>query len=182
MRTAVMKEVPPPPDPSGPEAAAFLSREAKSARRRSAMRGRLLVWNSLDWALLGANRRTGDRFNHRAGRFRIGHPLLIKVVGTHRLAARILTRIDPPRISPVQQLEEMVLRLHVAPRVANQRLGELRVLNAVLLLSAFAERPAVEADNGRVAEIRINPVKAGGIGNRDIDVVRPGHRLGHQHL
>ena len=82
----------------------------------------------------------------------------------------------------MQQLVEVVLRLAGAARVADQGLRELRVLDAVLLLAAFAQRAAVEADDRGVAEVGIDAVEAGGIGDRDIDVVGPGHRLGDQDL
>ena len=46
----------------------------------------------------------------------------------------------------------------------------------------LAEGAAVEADDRGVAEVGIDAVEAGGIGDRDIDIVGPGHRLGDQHL
>jgi hypothetical protein len=44
----------------------------------------------------------------------------------------------------VHELEEVVLRLAVLAEVADQRLRQLGVLDAVFLLAAFAEGAAVE--------------------------------------
>src|SRR6202040_3704231 len=51
-----------------------------------------------------------------------------------------------------------------------------------ILLAAFAQRAAIEADDRGVAEVGIDAVEARGIRDRDIDVVGPRHGLGHQHL
>ncbi len=76
----------------------------------------------------------------------------------------------------------MVLRLHVLARVANQAGGELRVLHAHVFLAAFAQRAAVKANDGGMAEIGVDAVEAGGIGHRHVDVVHPRHGLGHHDL
>jgi hypothetical protein len=65
----------------------------------------------------------------------------------------------------------------VAAGVADQRHRQRSVLDAHLLFTALAQRTAIEADDGRVAEIGIDAVEAGGIGHGDIDVVHPGHGL-----
>ncbi len=66
--------------------------------------------------------------------------------------------------------------------VADQELRELRILNAHLLRAGLAERPAVEADQGRMAEIRVDAVEARGVGDRHVAVVGPGHGFRHGDL
>src|SRR5690606_28409110 len=56
------------------------------------------------------------------------------------------------------------------------------VLHAVLFLAALAEGAAVEADDGGVAEVGVDAVEAGGVGDGHVDVVHPGHGLGDEDL
>src|SRR5260370_26104337 len=90
--------------------------------------------------------------------------------------------IDAGSYAPMDQVVEMVLRLAGAAGVADQILRQLRILDAVFLLAGLAERAAVEADDRGVTEIGIDAVEARGVGDRDIDIVGPGHRLGNQDL
>src|ERR1700733_1702362 len=136
----------------------------EGVRTRSAMRRRFLVRDAFDRALVGSDGRPGQRLDHGARAFRIGDPLLVEVVWTDRFTADVLAGIDLAGVAAVHQLEQMVLRLHVAPRIADQRLRELGVLNAHVLFAALAQCPAVEADDRRVAEVRINAVEAGRVG------------------
>ena len=120
--------------------------------------------------------------HHFAGSFGIGDPFGIEIIGTVGHATIAFAGIDHAGVAAVHELEEVILRLAGAAGIADQRLRELGVLDAVLLFAAFAQRAAIEADDRRMAEIGIDAVEAGGVGDRDIDVVRPRHRLGHDHL
>jgi hypothetical protein len=91
-------------------------------------------------------------------------------------------RVDLAGVAAVQQLEQVVLRLAVLAEVADQALGQRGVLDAHVLLAAFAQRAAVEADDGRVAEVAVHAVEAGGVGHRHVGVVGEGHRLADQDL
>ena len=143
---------------------------------------RRLIRNAVDRAFVGPDRRPGHRLDHFARAFGIVDPFLVEVVGAGRDALRAFAGIDHAGIAAMQQLEEMVLRLAVAARIADQALRQSRVLDAVFLLAGLAQRAAVEADDRGVAEVGIDAVEAGGIGDRDIDIVGPGHRLGNQDL
>src|SRR6266849_136844 len=147
----------------------------------SAMRGHL-VWNSLDRAFLSPDGRSRHRFDHLAGTFRIGDPVLVEFVRADGVTASVLTRVDHAGIAAVHQLEEVVLRLHVAPGVAYQRHRELGVLYAVLFLATFPQRAAIKADDRGVTEIGVDAIEARRIGDGHIDIVRPCHRLRHHYL
>src|SRR6266566_3212548 len=133
----------------------------------SAMRD-LLCRDALDRTFLGAHGGSRERLHHFPGAFRIGDPLRIELVGTGRDAAIAVARVDHAGVAAMDQLEEMVLRLAGRARVADQRLGELGVLDAVILLAAFAERAAVEADDGGMTEVGVDAVEAGGVRDRHI--------------
>src|ERR1700692_2440541 len=141
-----------------------------------------LVRNALDRAFLDTHSRSRERLHHFTRAFGIGDPFRIEIVRACRDAAVTLAGIDHAGIAAVHQLEEMVFGLSVAARVADQRLGNRGILDAVIFLAAFAERAAVKADDRGVTEIRVDAVETRGIGDRHIDVVGPRHRLGHQHL
>src|SRR5437764_8295284 len=115
---------------------------------RSAMSD-LLVRDALDRTFLGAHRGPRKGFDHLARSFGIRDPFRVELVGTGRDPAIAVARIDHAGIAAMHQLEEVVLRLAGLAGVADQRLGELGVLHAVILLAAFAERAAVEADDRR---------------------------------
>jgi hypothetical protein len=68
----------------------------------------------------------------------------------------------------VHELEEVVLGLHVPARVAYERFRQRGILEAILLLAALPERAAIETDDRRVAEVGVDAVETGGIGDRDI--------------
>src|ERR1700748_1383300 len=119
----------------------------------------LLVWNALDRAFLGTYRGPRKGFDHFPRSFRIGDPFGVEFVRTGRDPAVTVARIDHAGVAAMDELEEMVLRLPGLARVADQCLGELGVLHAIILLATFAERAAVEADNRRVAEIGIDAVE-----------------------
>src|SRR5579883_6905 len=157
-------------------------RECAPAWSGSAMRRRLLIRDAFDRAFLGADGRARQGLDHGARALGIGDPLLVEVIRADRFAAHILAGVDLAGVAAMHQLEEVILRLHVAPRIADQRLRELRILDAHILFAAFAERAAVEADDGGMAEIGVDAVEARGIGDRDIDIVGPGHGLRHQDL
>ena len=76
----------------------------------------------------------------------------------------------------------MVLRLSGLAGIANCGDGKLGVLNAHFLFGAGAQGAAIETNDGRVAEVGINPIEAGRIGHGDIGVIGPGHGLGHGDL
>src|SRR3984957_20958023 len=141
-----------------------------------------LIRDALDRALVVSCGRAGHRLDLFTGAFRIGNPVLVEIVRTGRDTARAFARIDHAGIAAMNQLVEVVLRLAVAARIADQALRELSILDAVLLLTSLAEGATVKADNRRVTEVGIDAVKAGGIGDRDINIVGPGHRLGDQDL
>src|SRR6185437_6437858 len=46
----------------------------------------------------------------------------------------------------------------------------------------LAERAAIEPDERGMTEIGVDAVEAGGVRDGHIDVIRPGHRLRHDHL
>src|SRR6516162_603784 len=148
----------------------------------SAMGRGLLVWNAFDRALFGPDRRTRQSLHHSARAFRIGDPFLIEVVWTKGLASYVLSRINLARVSTMDKLEQVILRLHVATRVTDQRLGKLRILNTHVLFAAFTQGPAIEADDGRMAEVRIDAVEPRGICYRNVNIVCPRHGLRHEHL
>jgi hypothetical protein len=59
----------------------------------------------------------------------------------------------------MQQLEEVVLRLAVAARIADQALGQSGVLDAVFLLAGFPERattPSIQSRDETVFPNRRN--------------------------
>ena len=77
---------------------------------------------------------------HRAARaLRIVDPLAVELERTSRYAVDVLAGIDLARVAAVQQLIEMVLRLHVLAGIAQQADREFGVLNAHLLGPAFAQ-------------------------------------------
>ncbi len=98
---------------------------------------------------------------------------VVELVRACRDAAVAFAGIDHSGVAAVHQLEEMVFRLAVLARIADQHLRQLGVLDAVFLLAAFAERAAVEADDRRMAEIGVDAVEAGGVGDRHIDSCSP---------
>src|SRR6185437_13863029 len=126
---------------------------APPARSLSAMRGRLLVRDSLDWTFVGSD--------GRPGALGVGDPLFVEVVRAGGYPARVFARVDLARVAPMDELEQVVLRLHVPARIADQSLRQLRVLDTVVLLAALAERAPVEADDRRVPEVRVDAVEAG---------------------
>src|SRR6185437_4900345 len=134
---------------------------APPARSLSAMRGRLLVRDSLDWTFVGSDGRPGDRLDHRPRALGVGDPLFVEVVRAGGYPARVFARVDLARVAPMDELEQVVLRLHVPARIADQSLRQLRVLDTVVLLAALAERAPVEADDRRVPEVRVDAVEAG---------------------
>src|SRR5262245_24428641 len=129
--------------------------------------------NALDRTFLGAHRCPRKGLDHLPRPLGIGDPFGIELVGTGRHATLAVAGIDRAGVAAMDQLEEMILGLAGLARTADQRLGELGVLYAIILLTAFTERAAIEADDRRVAEIGIDAVEARGIGDRDIDVVGP---------
>jgi len=85
-------------------------------------------------------------------------------------------------VAAVEQLEEVVLALVLAPRGADPRDGELGVVHLVGALAALAERAPVVADDRRVPEVAVHAVVPRRVGDRDVHVVHPRHCLGHHHL
>src|SRR5260370_18161969 len=122
------------------------------------MRGHL-VWNSLDGAFVGSDGRSRHRFDHLAGTLRIGDPVLVEFVRADGVTASVLTRVDHAGIATVHELEEVILRLHVASGVAYQRHRKLGVLYAVLFLTTFAQRAAIKADDRQVPQIGAHAVE-----------------------
>src|SRR5258708_6750023 len=143
---------------------------------------RHLVRNALDWRLLRSHGLAGEGFHHLSGAFGIGDPFVVELVRAGSDAAIAFAGIDHSGVAAVHQFEEMIFGLSVLARVADQHLGKLRVLNAVLFLAAFAEPAAVEADDRRGTEVRIDTVEAGSVRDRDVTIVGPRHRLRHHHL
>src|SRR5436190_2399878 len=92
------------------------------SREASVIRPGHLVRDAVDRALVGPNRRTGHRLDHFARAFGIVDPFLVEVIGACRDALRAFAGIDHAGIAAMQQLEEVVLRLAVAARVADQAL------------------------------------------------------------
>src|SRR5258708_22664515 len=123
------------------------------------MRGGL-VRNAIDRAFVDAHGGSREGFHHLARAFGIGNPLEIEVVRTRRDAAIAFAGIDHAGIAAVYQLEEMIFGLSGAAGVADQRLRDRGILDAVVLLAAFAQGAAVEADDRRVTEIRVDAVEA----------------------
>src|SRR5882724_6495758 len=154
---------------------------ARSFERCSAMSGHL-VRNSLDRAFLGPDGRSRHRFDHLTGTFRISDPVLVEFVRADGVTAGVLARVEHAGIATVHELEEVILRLHVASGVTYQRHRKLRILYAVLFLATFAKRAAIKADDRRVTEIRVDAVETRCIGDGHIDIVRPCHRLRHDDL
>src|SRR5437899_4515754 len=143
----------------------------RASRPRSPPRGRrphlvvarrALIRDALDRAFGGPRGRTGHRLDHVPRAFRIGDPVLVEIIGAGRDAARALAGIDHPGVAAMDQLVEMVLRLAVAARIADQMFRQLGILDAVILLAALAERAAVETDDRGMTEIGIDGVEAGG--------------------
>src|ERR1700733_1611374 len=147
--------------------------------RGLAVAGRF-VRNTVDRAFLGADRGPGERLDHFACGFGIGDPLRVELVWARRIALVAVAGVDLAGVAAVQQLEQMVLRLAGAAEIADQRLRQRGILDAVFFFAALAQGAAVETDDRGMTEIRVDPVETGGIGDRDIGVVGPRHRLGHQ--
>src|SRR5258705_4704647 len=99
---------------------------------------RLLVRNTVDRTLVGADRRTGHRLDHLTGALGIGDPLGIEIVGAGRNALRAVTGVDHAGVAAMQQLEEVVLRLAIAAGVAGQKFWSRGVLYTALLLPGLA--------------------------------------------
>src|SRR5579859_1401220 len=80
----------------------------------------LLVGNAGNRRFVRADSGAGDRFHHLAGCVRIGDPFLVEVVGAcgHTLVAFV--GVDQAGVTAVQQLEQVVFRLHVLARVPDQ--------------------------------------------------------------
>src|SRR5450830_711111 len=123
-----------------------------------------------------------DRFDLSTCSLRIVDPGLVEVERAIGNASGRFAGIDLAGIAAVQKFEEVVLRLPVAARITDGADRQLGILNAHFLGLAFAQRAPVEADNRRMAEIGIHAVKTGGIGDGNVDVIHPCHRLGDQHL
>ncbi len=132
----------------------------------------LLRRNALDRTFLGSYRGPCNGLDHFAGAIGICDPLLVKVVRTYGFTTNVFTRVDLAGIAAVYEFEEMIFRLHVVARVADQRLGECGVLDAVILLAALAERAAIEPDDRGMTEIGVDAVEAGGVRDGHIDVIR----------
>lgn len=84
--------------------------------------------------------------------------------------------------SPMGQLEELVLGLIIGPSIADSRDAQLRVLDAIGFRSAFAQSPSVGSNNGRVAKVGVDSVKASGIRNSHVHLVAPSHGFRYLHL
>src|ERR1700730_4150596 len=80
---------------------------------------RALIGNALDRTFFSADRRTRQRLDRGAGPFGIRDPFFVEIVRADRFAAHILSRVDLAGVAAVEQLEEMVLGLHVAPGIAD---------------------------------------------------------------
>src|SRR6266567_4329652 len=92
---------------------------------------------------------------------RVVHPFAVEVERALRDAVLAVARGMHPGVAAVQQFEQMVLRLVVCPCVPDRGDRQLRVLDAVFLLAGLAERAAVEPDERRMTEIRIDAVESG---------------------
>src|SRR5690606_19651101 len=126
--------------------------------------------------------RTGQLLDVVARLLGVHHPGAVELERAVGHPAVAVTGVVDAGVPAVQQLEQVVLRLVVGARVANLRDRQLGVLDAHLLLAAFAEGTAVEADDRGMPEVAVDATEAGGIGHRHVAVVGPGHALGHQHL
>src|SRR6476469_2123238 len=107
------------------------------------IRGTLILAHerdALDRTFLGSYALPRDRSNSITRSVRIFDPTAVEVVWAFRQAVTVLLRVDHAGVPPVKQLEEVVLRLPMRAKIADQELGEGRVLDAHLLLAALAER------------------------------------------
>src|SRR3979490_2329063 len=118
-----------------------------------------LVWNAFNGSFFGPDSLPREGFHHFAGAFGIGDPFVVELVRARRDATVAFAGIDHPGIAAMHQLEEMVFGLSVAPRVADQHLGKLRVLDSVVFLATLAEGAAVKADDRGMTEIGVDAVK-----------------------
>src|SRR5690606_38292440 len=134
------------------------------------------------WAVGHAYGAAGQFLDILLGLLRVHHPGAIELERAVGHPAVAVTGVVDAGVPAVQQLEQVVLRLVVGARVADLRDRQLGVLDAHLLLAAFAEGAAVEADDRGMPEVAVDATEAGGIGHRHVAVVGPGHALGHQHL
>ena len=125
----------------------------------STMGDRQFVGNTLNWRLGSADGRSGNCFDAFARALRIGDPALIEVIGAGCHASCAFARIDHAGVAAMNQFEEVVLRLHVAPRISDQRLRQARILNSIVFLAAFAKRATVEADDRGVAKVGVDAIE-----------------------
>ena len=131
--------------------------------KTSVIRPSHLVRNAVDRTLVGADRRPRHCLDHFARAFGIVDPFLVEVIGAGRDAFRAFAGVDHAGIAAMQQLEEMVLGLTVAARIADQALRQSCVLDAVFFFAGLAQRAAVEADDRGVTEVRIDAIEARGV-------------------
>src|SRR5476649_342282 len=124
-----------------------------------------LVRNALYRTFRRAGHGTGQRLHVLSCALRVVHPFAVELERTSGHAERAFTRIDLPRVTTVQQLVQVVVRLHVLAGIADQADRQFSIVDPHFLGTAFAERTAVKADDRRAAEVRINTIESRGIRN-----------------
>mmetsp|Transcript_16441 Transcript_16441/g.41236 ORF Transcript_16441/g.41236 Transcript_16441/m.41236 type:complete len:276 (-) Transcript_16441:147-974(-) len=82
----------------------------------------------------------------------------------------------------MKHLEQLVLRLVGSTGVTNPRNRQLCVLDAIVFRAAFAKSSSVGPDNGRMAKVCVDTIKARGVGNCHINLIAPCHSLADLHL
>ena len=137
------------------------------------------IGDARDRTLFRTHGWTGKGFDHLARAFGIIDPLRVEVVWAGCDTLMVLAGIYFAGVAAMQQLEQVIFGLHIFACITDQRCRQLRVLNAHILLAAFAHGAPVKADDGRVTEIRIHPIEAGRVSHRNIAVIGPSHGLGH---
>src|SRR3982751_6282097 len=100
-----------------------------------------------DRALFDANGTPRDGLHILSRLIGITHPGRIEIERACRDALVALAGIDRAGVAAMQQLEEMVLGLAGPARIPDQRLRQRRILDAVILFTAFAERATVKSDD-----------------------------------
>src|SRR5476649_1021603 len=118
-----------------------------------------LVRNALYRTFRRAGHGTGQRLDFLSRAFRIVHPFAVELERTSGHAKRAFARIDLARVTTVQQLVQMVVRLHVLAGIADQADRQFSIVDPHFLGAAFTERTAVKADDRRAAEVRIDTIE-----------------------
>ena len=101
---------------------------------------RRLVRQAVDRRFVGADGVAGESLGTFARGLGVLDPVGVEAVGAGGQALVAFARVQHAGVAAVQQHEEVVLRLAVAAKVADQALAERRALDAHFFFAALAQR------------------------------------------